>query len=95
MRDRGLVDAATVADKLGVSRDYVHDRAAELGAIRLGSGPKARLRFDLERVLAAVAVDRPPAAPARARARVGPRRQLASARVPLLPIRGRAPGRVA
>jgi hypothetical protein len=41
-----LVDAATLAVELGVSRDFVYEHAAELGALRLGSGPKARLRFD-------------------------------------------------
>lgn len=41
-----LVDAATLAVELGVSRDWVYEHAHELGALRLGSGPKARLRFD-------------------------------------------------
>jgi hypothetical protein len=41
-----LVDAATLAAELGVSRDWVYEHAAELGALRLGSGPRARLRFD-------------------------------------------------
>jgi hypothetical protein len=45
-----LVDAARVAEHLGVSRDYVYEHAAELGALRLGSGPRARLRFDLGEV---------------------------------------------
>ena len=46
-----LVDAATLARELGVSRAYVYEHATELGAVRLGSGPKARLRFNPERVL--------------------------------------------
>lgn len=41
-----LVDAAAVARLLGVSRDTVYAHADELGAIRLGSGDRARLRFD-------------------------------------------------
>lgn len=41
-----LVTAAELADLLAVSRDYVYEHADELGALRLGSGPKARLRFD-------------------------------------------------
>jgi hypothetical protein len=41
-----LVDAATIATELGVSRDYVYEHAAELGALRLGGGKRARLRFD-------------------------------------------------
>ncbi len=44
----GLVDAATVAEALGVARRWVYDHADELGVISLGSGPKARKRFDLE-----------------------------------------------
>ena len=43
-----LVDAATLADGLGVDRSYVYAHAEELGAVRLGSGSKPRLRFDLE-----------------------------------------------
>jgi hypothetical protein len=44
-----LVDARDLAGELGVSIDYVYAHATELGAMRLGSGPKARIRFDLER----------------------------------------------
>lgn len=50
-----LVDAETVAAALGVSRAYVYEHADELGAERLGDGPRARLRFDLERARAATA----------------------------------------
>jgi hypothetical protein len=45
-----LVDAACVAEHLGVSRGFVYAHAVELGARRLGSGPRARLRFDLEEI---------------------------------------------
>ena len=41
-----LVDAKTLATLLGVSRDLIYERAEELGAVRLGDGPRARLRFD-------------------------------------------------
>jgi hypothetical protein len=44
-----LLDARQLARDLGVSLDYVYAHATELGAMRLGSGPKARIRFDLER----------------------------------------------
>ncbi len=44
-----LVDARKLARDLGVSLDYVYAHATELGAMRLGSGPKARIRFDLDR----------------------------------------------
>jgi hypothetical protein len=45
----GLVDARELAEGLGVSLDYVYAHAAELGAMRLGAGPKARIRFDHDR----------------------------------------------
>ncbi len=41
-----LVTAAELATRFGVTRAYVYDNATELGAIRLGDGPRARLRFD-------------------------------------------------
>jgi DNA-binding IclR family transcriptional regulator len=87
----GLVDAATVARVLGVSRETVYDHADRLGARRLGSGARPRLRFDLERALAAWAQrpSRQPelAAPPQRRRR---RRstETTAAGVPLLPIHG-------
>src|ERR1035441_1555399 len=48
-----LVDAATVADALGVSRDCVYAHAHELGGHRVGAGARGRLRFDLNRALLA------------------------------------------
>jgi len=44
----GLVDAATVARALGVSRATVYEHAAALGARQLGTGARPRLRFDLQ-----------------------------------------------
>lgn len=44
-----FVDAAELAELLGVERDWVYAHANALGAIRLG-GPRGRLRFDLQRV---------------------------------------------
>jgi hypothetical protein len=44
-----LVDARQLATELGVSTDYVYSHASELGAMRLGVGPKARIRFDVDR----------------------------------------------
>jgi hypothetical protein len=41
-----LVDAATLARQLGVNRGFVYHHSAELGAIRLGKGEKAPVRFD-------------------------------------------------
>jgi len=43
-----LLDPKALAVALNVSIDYVYAHAADLGAMRLGDGPKARLRFDLQ-----------------------------------------------
>jgi hypothetical protein len=51
----GLVDAAAVADELGVSRAWVYEHADELGVERIGEGERPRLRFDLTRARAAFA----------------------------------------
>lgn len=48
-----LVDAAELAGLLGVERGWVYDNAEHLGAIRLGDGGRPRLRFNVERALAA------------------------------------------
>jgi hypothetical protein len=48
-----LVSAAEVARELNVGRQWVYEHADELGARRLGDGPRGRLRFDLETVRAA------------------------------------------
>jgi hypothetical protein len=42
-----LMEPKQLAGALNVSVDYVYAHAADLGAMRLGDGPKARLRFDL------------------------------------------------
>ena len=39
------LDANEVARRLGVSRDWVYEHAGELGASRIGSGTRPRLRF--------------------------------------------------
>jgi hypothetical protein len=49
----GLVDATALAQAIGVSRDFIYDHASELGGKRIGDGPHGRLRFDLDRALAA------------------------------------------
>jgi hypothetical protein len=43
---RELVDAAELARRFGIERSWVYSHAIELGAIKLGSGAKPRLRFD-------------------------------------------------
>ena len=45
-----LLTAAQVSRRHRVDRSWVYAHAAELGALRLGDGPKPRLRFDPERV---------------------------------------------
>jgi hypothetical protein len=42
-----LLDAGQLARRLGVTRAWVYENAAQLGAIPLGDGPRPRLRFDL------------------------------------------------
>lgn len=91
---QSLVDASVLAGFLGVSRAYVYEHSDELGAVRLGAGPRARLRFNpdlaLERLTACTAggaSDAPrsgmvePKRPRRQRQRLG-------SGVELLPIRG-------
>lgn len=39
------LDAAGVAQRLGVTREWVYEHADELGAVRIGSGCRPRLRF--------------------------------------------------
>jgi hypothetical protein len=86
-----LVDAAEIASRFGVSRDYVYAHAERLGAVRLGDGPKARLRFDPATVAEALAAPRVTAgnaSPARPRRQ---RRHAQAGGVDLLPVRGRQP----
>ena len=76
-----------MARELGMSETWVYRHADELGVERRGSGPKARLRFDLERARAAFATTQrePPwAPPARPTRRARRARQSAE----LLPVRG-------
>jgi hypothetical protein len=78
------VDTTALATMLGVSGDWVREHAGELGAIRVGDGPKGALRFEVRRVRAALeqrrlARQRTPKAPRRGPARHG-------AGVDLLPL---------
>ena len=65
--DRGpgptLLTPTQVADRYAVSRTWVYEHADELGAIRLGDGPRARLRFDPERVRQALSRAQTPKTP--------------------------------
>jgi hypothetical protein len=68
--DERLLTAADVARRFGVSPEWVRENAEHLGALRLGDGPRPRLRFDAVTVAVALsarpvrgrseAPDRPP-----------------------------------
>lgn len=47
---RHLLDVRDVARWLGTHPNWVYDRSEALGAIRLGDGPNAPLRFDPDRI---------------------------------------------
>jgi hypothetical protein len=49
-----LIDAAELARRLGIARSTVYANARRYGAIRLGDGPRAPLRFDYAAVLASL-----------------------------------------
>ncbi len=89
-----LVDAGELAAYLGVDRGWVYAHADELGARRLGSGPRARLRFSVAEVdqrLTACYEGRESRLPDPA-PQAGPRprrRRRMGTIVELLPIRGR------
>jgi hypothetical protein len=46
-----LVDAADLAGMLSIDREWVYSHADQLGAIRLGNGPRPRLRFEAGRAV--------------------------------------------
>jgi hypothetical protein len=79
------LDTTAVARMLGCSEDWVRDHASELGAARIGDGPKGALRFEVRRVEEALERRRVAGAkPARRRARPGPARRPAA--VELIPL---------
>lgn len=49
-RKQRLLSAAQVAERWQIDREWVYAHADELGAMRLGSGPRPRLRFDPDRI---------------------------------------------
>jgi hypothetical protein len=92
-----LVTPAELAAFLVVDRSYVYEHAHELGAIRLGSGPRARMRFDLEdvkrRLSAATCLGGRESGSGEAASSAGSRgsrRRRTGTNVELLPIRGRS-----
>jgi hypothetical protein len=90
-----LIDAAAVARLLGVSRATVYAKADELGAIRLGNGKRARLRFDPRLLVAAHGPsDSGPVSARRGRSAVAERPgRRSTAPLPIRPAGRRAPRR--
>lgn len=88
-----LLTAAEVGELVGLNREAVYRKADELGAVRIGTGPKPRLRFDAERVAAALATcsasreSSQQNLPRRQRSRQRQSRNTSGA-IPLLPVRG-------
>ncbi len=89
--DREFVDAQELARILGISRSTVYERAGELGAIRLGCGSRARLRFNVAEATAALRAPEPRTQRTTRRTQPRCRRQHRIAEADLLPIRGERP----
>ena len=90
LQRRELVDAAELGRQFGIERSWVYSHAIELGAVKLGSGSKPRLRFDPEvaaRVLRRVG-DVPAADPPAPSGKRAGQPRGSEERVELLPIRG-------
>lgn len=91
LQGRELVDAAELARRFGIERSWVYSHAIELGAVKLGSGPKPRLRFDPQiaaRVLRRVGEGSAADPPARSGKRAGQPPRDRRSEVSLLPIKG-------
>jgi hypothetical protein len=54
-----LVSASKIAAMFDVKASWVYDNAKRLGVVKLGDGPKPRLRFDPEHVRRVLAADQP------------------------------------
>lgn len=87
-----LIDAAELARRSGVSRTWIYQHAEELGAIKLGTGPKARLRFQPEAVEHLTGLQSRPVELRSRAARTRTSRQPALETVELLPITGQHHG---
>jgi hypothetical protein len=83
----GMLTVTQLAQHLNLNRAWVYEHADELDAIRIGSGPKARIRFDFQTAKAALAQHRTNKTPAPALAEPKrSRRRPAPADAPLLPV---------
>jgi hypothetical protein len=76
----GLLTARQVAARFNFERSWVYAHADELGVIRLGQGPRPRMRFD-PAVVAQHLLARPP------RTAAAPSPSHVAAGAPLLPIK--------
>lgn len=91
---RETVDAATLAAHLGVTRAFVYEHAQQLGGVRIGNGPRPRLRFDLHYALEAWNArstserSQPARTPARTARTASPRRSAKGRRAAGLPELG-------
>lgn len=91
--ERGdLIDAAEVARRFGVTREWVYQHKQRLGVLYLGDGPRPRQRYDVAAVTAAIAELREDSAPPEPpRRSLPPRRAWAESRdatsPELLPIK--------
>lgn len=54
-QELGMVTVSQLATYLKLNPAWVYEHADELGAIRIGNGPKARIRFDFQTAKAALA----------------------------------------
>ena len=93
----GLVDARTLAGMFGLSVSAVYEHSARLGAVRLGTGKRQLVRFDVERARAAWTrgvsgeesqPPKPPVDAAQLGARRRRKRSAARSTDGLLPVRG-------
>ena len=89
LRQRELIGAGELARRLGVDRSWVYSHAIGLGAMKLGDGPRARLRFDpeiAERALRRLSDGSAPDPPARSVERADRSRWMRRPEVKLLPV---------
>lgn len=84
----GMLTVSELAQHLHLNRAWVYEHADELGAIRVGNGPKARLRFDLHTAKTALGQQQAGPAPAGAKTR-RPTRPSATDEAQLLEVRRR------
>ena len=83
-----LIDAAEVARRFNISREWVYAHADELGAVRLGDGDKPRLRFDRARVAEALTPRPHPLTDPHPRQQLAPRGRPPGKADQLLPVKG-------